>query len=106
MTKPFMLNAFEMMVPAFQSPGLWRHPDDQSSRYTQLSYWTELAQTLESGGFTGIFLADVLGQYDVYGGNADAAMRGGVQYPILVPTLVLRALAGASNWICDGTMAS
>lgn len=106
MTKPFMLNAFEMMVPAFQSPGLWRHPDDQSSRYTQLSYWTELAQTLESGGFTGIFLADVLGQYDVYGGNADAAMRGGVQYPILDPTLVISALAAATNRIGVGVTAS
>jgi FMN-dependent oxidoreductase (nitrilotriacetate monooxygenase family) len=106
MTKPIMLNAFEMMVPAFQSPGLWRHPDDQSRRYAQLSYWTELAQTLESGGFTGIFLADILGQYDIYGGNADAAMRGGVQYPILDPTLIISALAAATTTIGVGVTVS
>ncbi|MCX7521414.1 LLM class flavin-dependent oxidoreductase [Microbacterium sp. STN6] len=106
MSKPIMLNAFEMMVPAFQSPGLWRHPHDQSRRYAQLSYWTELAQTLESGGFSGIFLADILGQYDVYGGNADASMRGGVQYPILDPTLVISALAAATERIGVGVTAS
>lgn len=106
MTKPIMLNAFEMMVPAFQSPGLWRHPADQSSRYKELSYWMDLARTLESGGFTGIFLADILGQYDVYGGNADAAMRGGVQYPILDPTLIISALAGATSRIGVGVTVS
>jgi FMN-dependent oxidoreductase (nitrilotriacetate monooxygenase family) len=106
MTKAIMLNAFEMMVPAFQSPGLWRHPDDQSRRYAQLSYWTELAKTLESGGFTGIFLADILGQYDIYGGNADAAMRGGVQYPILDPTLIISALTAATTKIGVGVTVS
>lgn len=106
MTKPIMLNAFEMMVPAFQSPGLWRHPEDQSRRYAQLSYWTELAKTLESGGFTGIFLADILGQYDIYGGNADAAMRGGVQYPILDPTLIISALTAATTKIGVGVTVS
>ncbi|SEB64867.1 FMN-dependent oxidoreductase, nitrilotriacetate monooxygenase family [Paramicrobacterium humi] len=106
MTKPIMLNAFEMLVPAFQSPGLWRHPDDQSSRYTELAYWAELAQTLEDGGFTGIFLADILGQYDVYGGNADAAMRGGVQYPILDPTLIITAMAASTKHIGVGVTVS
>lgn len=106
MGKRIMLNAFEMMVPAFQSPGLWRHPDDQSHRYTQVNYWIELAKTLESGGFTGIFLADILGQYDIYGGNADAAMRGGVQYPILDPTLIISALAAATTKIGVGVTAS
>src|SRR5690625_7775058 len=81
--KKMMLNAFEMMVPAFQSPGLWRHPEDQSHRYTELDYWVDLAQTLESGGFAGIFLADILGVYDSYGGSGAAAWRGGGQYAII-----------------------
>ncbi|MDQ4138374.1 MAG: LLM class flavin-dependent oxidoreductase [Actinomycetota bacterium] len=106
MTKPIMLNAFEMLVPAFQSPGLWRHPDDQSHRYTELAYSVDLARTLESGGFTGIFLADILGQYDVYGGNGDAAMRGGVQYPILDPTVLIPALAAATEHIGVGVTVS
>ncbi len=106
MTRPILLNAFEMLVPAFQSPGLWRHPKDESDRYTELPYWIELAQTLEDGGFSGIFFADVLGQYDVYGGNADEAMRAGVQYPLLDPTLIVTALAAATRRIGFGVTAS
>jgi alkanesulfonate monooxygenase SsuD/methylene tetrahydromethanopterin reductase-like flavin-dependent oxidoreductase (luciferase family) len=36
--------------------GLWTHPRDQSHRFNELSYWTELAQTLEQGLFDGLFL--------------------------------------------------
>ena len=68
-------NAFDMNCVAHQSSGLWRHPDDQSHRYKELGYWTELAQLLERGTFDGIFIADVLGTYDVYGGSNEAAIR-------------------------------
>ena len=44
-----------------QSPGLWRHPEDESHRFNDLEHWTELAQLLESAKFHGIFIADVLG---------------------------------------------
>lgn len=106
MTRPMMLNAFEMLVPAFQSPGLWRHPQDQSHRYADVDYWSDLARVLEDGGFTGIFFADILGQYDVYGGNADATMRGGIQFPLLDPTLIIAALAQATSRIGLGVTAS
>lgn len=46
-----------------QSPGLWRHPDDQSSRFTDVEHWVELAKLLEEAKFHGIFIADVLGEY-------------------------------------------
>lgn len=45
-----------------QSPGLWRHPDDESHRFNDIDHWIELAQLLESAKFHGIFIADVLGQ--------------------------------------------
>lgn len=45
-----------------QSPGLWRHPDDESHRFNDVDHWIELAQLLESAKFHGIFIADVLGQ--------------------------------------------
>lgn len=44
-----------------QSPGLWRHPDDQSSKFNDVEHWVELAKLLESAKFHGIFIADVLG---------------------------------------------
>ena len=61
-------------------PGLWLHPDDQTLRYNTLEYWTELAQLLERGLFDSLFIADIFGVYDVYGGNADAAFRNGVDF--------------------------
>lgn len=76
MTKPILLNAFDMMTPVHQSPGLWRHPESRVDEFTQLSFWTDLAKTLEDGGFSSLFLADILGVYDVYGGNADVTNRG------------------------------
>lgn len=45
-----------------QSPGLWRHPDDQSWKFTDVDHWVELAKLLEQANFHGIFIADVLGK--------------------------------------------
>lgn len=86
-------NAFDMNCVAHQSSGLWRHPLDQSDRYTDLSYWTELAKLLERGTFDGIFIADVLGTYDVYGGSNEAAIRNGAQVPVSDPLLLVSAMA-------------
>ena len=49
MPERIRLNAFDMTCVAHQSFGLWRHPEDQSHRYQDLAYWTELAQLLERG---------------------------------------------------------
>lgn len=86
-------NAFDMNCVGHQSPGLWRHPDDQSWRYKDLRYWAELARTLEKGLFDGLFIADVLGTYDTYGGSSDAALRQGAQVPVNDPFLLVSAMA-------------
>ncbi len=86
-------NAFDMNCVGHQSPGLWRHPDDQSCRYKDLRYWAELAQTLEKGFFDGLFIADVLGTYDTFGGTPDAAIRQGAQVPVNDPFLLVSAMA-------------
>jgi FMN-dependent oxidoreductase (nitrilotriacetate monooxygenase family) len=93
MKKQIRLNAFDMNSASHQSPGLWRHPRDRSSNYTDLGYWTDLARTLERGKFDGIFLADVMGVYDVYGGTPDVALRSGVQVPVNDPSLIVPAMA-------------
>jgi long-chain alkane monooxygenase len=67
MAKEIRLNAFAMNCVAHQSPGLWTHPRDRTAEYNRLPYWIHLAKTLERGRFDGLFLADVLGVYDVYG---------------------------------------
>ncbi len=62
-------------------------------RYKDLTYWTELAKLLERGTFDGIFIADVLGTYDVYGGSNEAAIRHGAQVPVNDPLLLVSAMA-------------
>ena len=97
MPKPIRLNAFEMNCMAHQSPGLWRHPRDRSRDYKRLDYWTELSRTLERGLFDGLFLADVLGVYDVFGGSPDAALRHGAQVPVNDPLLLVPAMAAVTR---------
>ncbi len=95
-------NAFDMNCVAHQSPGLWRHPEDQSHRYKELGYWTDLAKLLERGRFDGIFIADVLGTYDVYGGDDTAALRQGAQIPVADPLLLVSAMAGVTTHLGFG----
>ena len=106
MTREILLNAFDMNCVGHIQQGLWRHPRDQSTRYLELSYWTDLARTLEAALFDGLFLADVVGVYDVYGGNADAALRGGVQVPVNDPMLLIPAMAAATTHLGFGVTAN
>jgi long-chain alkane monooxygenase len=104
-TRQIRFNAFDMNCVAHQSAGLWRHPDDQAWRYKELSYWTELARLLERGRFDGIFIADVLGTYDVYGGSNEAAIRHGAQVPVGDPLLVIPAMAYVTEHLGFGVTA-
>ncbi|MET0964580.1 MAG: N5,N10-methylene tetrahydromethanopterin reductase, partial [Noviherbaspirillum sp.] len=64
--KKILLNAFNMNCVGHINHGLWAHPRDNSADYKSLRYWTELAQLLERGLFDGLFIADIVGVYDVY----------------------------------------
>lgn len=102
MTKPILLNAFDMNTPSHQSNGLWRHPRDQRHRYTSMRYWQELARTLERGLFDGIFLADVTGLYDVYGGSPATALRAATQVPTNDPFAIVPVMAAVTEHLCFG----
>ncbi len=106
MSREILLNAFDMNCVGHIQQGLWTHPRDQSTRYLDLAYWTELAKTLEDGLFDGLFLADVVGVYDVFGGNADAALRGAVQVPVNDPMLLIPAMAAATTHLGFGVTAN
>lgn len=106
MAQQIRLNAFTMNTVGHLSPGLWRHPRDESRRYLDLDYWVELARTLERGLIDAVFLADVLGVYDVYGGSRDAALRGGVQVPVNDPLQLIPAMAAATEHLGFGVTAS
>lgn len=106
MTREIRLNAFDMNCVAHQSPGLWRHPSDRSWDYRTISYWTELSKVLERGLFDGIFLADVLGVYDVFGGDVDAAVRNATQLPVNDPMMLVSAMAAVTENLGIGVTAA
>jgi FMN-dependent oxidoreductase (nitrilotriacetate monooxygenase family) len=93
MAKQIRLNAFDMNCVGHQSPGLWTHPRDRADSYNTLEYWTDLARTLERGQFDAIFLADVLGIYDVYRHSPRTALEHAVQVPVNDPLMVIPAMA-------------
>jgi long-chain alkane monooxygenase len=104
--RPFILNAFEMTTVSHTNFGLWRHPEDRTSEYTGLRFWTDLARVLDEGGFDGLFIADGVGQLDVYGGSAAAALAGGVQAPINDPLLAVSAMAAVTEHLGFGLTVS
>lgn len=104
--KRIYLNAFDMNCAGHQSPGLWSHPEDQSHRYKDSEYWTELAKLLEKGKFDAIFLADVLGIYDVYEDSRDAAVKQGAQVPVNDPMLVVPLMAQVTKHLGFGVTVS
>jgi FMN-dependent oxidoreductase (nitrilotriacetate monooxygenase family) len=102
MTKEIRLNAFDMNCVAHQSSGMWTHPRDRSWTYKDLDYWVDLARLLERGRFDGIFIADVLGVYDVYEGSADVALRNATQVPVNDPFLLIPAMAHVTEHLGFG----
>src|SRR5689334_21914675 len=106
MTREIRLNAFDMNCVGHQSPGLWRHPRDQSWKYKNLDYWVNLARTLERGKFDGLFIADVLGVYDVLNGNANAALKHSAQVPVNDPLQLIPTMSYLTEHLGFGLTAS
>jgi FMN-dependent oxidoreductase (nitrilotriacetate monooxygenase family) len=96
------LNAFDMNCIGHQSPGLWTHPDDRADTYNTLEYWTNLARLLERGKFDALFMADVLGIYDVYKGSPSTALEHAVQVPVNDPLMPISAMAAVTEHLGFG----
>jgi len=95
--KQILLNAFNMNCVGHINHGLWTHPRDRSADYKSLSYWTSLATTLERGLFDGIFLADIVGVYDIYQGSVDLTLRESIQLPVNDPLLLVSGMAAVTE---------
>ena len=102
MTRQIRLNAFDMNCVGHIQHGLWAHPRDRSTDYTDLDHWVSLAQTLERGLFDGLFLADILGVYDVFHDSPGASIRNAVQIPVNDPLLLIPAMAYATRHLGFG----
>jgi FMN-dependent oxidoreductase (nitrilotriacetate monooxygenase family) len=102
MGREILVNVFNMGTVGHQAPGLWKHPRDRSRGYKDLASWIELARTLERGLIDGLFVADVLGVYDVYGSSPATALRAGAQVPLIDPMLIVSAMAAVTEHLGFG----
>jgi alkanesulfonate monooxygenase SsuD/methylene tetrahydromethanopterin reductase-like flavin-dependent oxidoreductase (luciferase family) len=73
-----------------------------------MQHWIDLAKLLEQGDFHGMFIADVLGGYDVYGGprNLVPAIKSGAQFPVNEPLVLVPAMAAATHSLGFGVTLS
>ena len=92
--KQISFNAFEMNCISHLSPGLWRYPNDRALEYKSIEYWQDIAKIAEKGLFDAVFIADVLGIYDLYGGSDETALRTALQVPVNDPLSL--AVVGAA----------
>ncbi|GAB3435963.1 LLM class flavin-dependent oxidoreductase [Giesbergeria sinuosa] len=104
--KRIILNAFDMTCVGHQAAGTWRHPASQASRYNDLEYWTNLAIELERGAFDALFIADVVGVYDVYRGSAEGALQDAAQVPVNDPFGAISAMAAVTSNVGFGVTAA
>ena len=100
--KKILLNAFDMNCVGHINHGLWTHPRDESYRFNELSYWTDLAKTLEKGLFDGLFIADITGVYDVYQNGIDLTLKESIQLPSHDPSTLVSAMAAVTEHLGFG----
>ncbi|CAN7343613.1 LLM class flavin-dependent oxidoreductase [Variovorax paradoxus] len=100
--KEILLNAFNMNCVGHINHGLWTHPRDHSLEYNTLEHWTGIARTLERGLFDGLFIADIVGVYDVYQHNIDVTLRESIQLPVNDPLMLVSAMAAATRHLGFG----
>ncbi|UIN56738.1 LLM class flavin-dependent oxidoreductase [Pseudomonas kribbensis] len=104
--KKILLNAFNMNCIGHINHGLWTHPRDTSTQYKTLEYWTELAQLLERGLFDGLFIADIVGVYDVYQNSVDVTLKESIQLPVNDPLLLVSAMSAVTKNLGFGLTAN
>ncbi len=86
------LNAFSMNCVSHIQHGLWRRKDTRQREFNSFDPWIELAQILEHGCFDMLFLADVVGVYDIYRGDEGSAVTNGIQIPANDPLPLISAM--------------
>lgn len=104
--KKILLNAFNMNCIGHINHGFWTHPRDTSTQYKTLEYWTNLAQLLERGLFDGLFIADIVGVYDVYQKSINVPLKESIQLPVNDPLLLVSAMAAVTKNLGFGLTAN
>ncbi|HTV44927.1 MAG TPA: LLM class flavin-dependent oxidoreductase [Stellaceae bacterium] len=106
MNREIRINAFDMNCVGHIQHGMWTHPRDRSAEYTSLEYWQELARLAERGKLDGVFLADIVGVYDVYEDGPATSIVNAVQVPVNDPLLLVPAMAAVTTHLGFGVTAN
>lgn len=85
------------ICPGSQATSLWGYPGNQVRHYNTLRYWKDMCAILERGMFDALFLADVVGVYDVYENAPDTALKHAESLPIMDPVQLIPALADSTK---------
>lgn len=104
--KKILLNAFNMNCIGHINHGMWTHPRDNSTQFNSLEYWTDLARLLERGLFDGLFIADIVGVYDIYQNSVDLTLKETIQLPVNDPLLLVSAMAAVTRNLGFGLTAN
>ena len=72
-------------------PASWRHPDARTDTYSP-EYYQHIARVLEEGKFHVGFFDDRLAMPDMYGGNHEHTVEGGIRCVKMDPVTVLMAM--------------
>ncbi len=100
--KKMQIYAFDMNCVGHINHGMWTHPRDRSVNYTDLDYWVDFARTAERGRLDGIFLADIVGVYDVYKNSPAPVIETGAQIPVNDPLMPISAMAYVTKHLAFG----
>lgn len=93
MTRLPIYNGFLHLTPNHHSHGFWRTPEGQVQYgYKDLQPYIDVVKTLERGKFDSLFIADVVGVYDLEYGDGTATIRAGSQFPENDPAAIVSAL--------------
>src|SRR6201984_1889026 len=106
MTKEIRLNAFDMNCVGHIQHGMWTHPRDRSTEYNTIGSWQALWRLPGRGQCEGIFLADIVGVYDVYRGGPAPSIVDAVQIPVNDPMMVVPVMAAVTEQIGFGVTAN
>ncbi|MFF3567796.1 NtaA/DmoA family FMN-dependent monooxygenase [Nocardia jiangxiensis] len=93
MSRPPIYNAFLHLTPNHHSHGFWRTPEGQVQYgYKDLDPYIDVVRTLERGRIDTLFIADVVGVYDLDFGDGKTTIRAGSQFPENDPVTIVSAL--------------
>ncbi|WP_261768435.1 MULTISPECIES: hypothetical protein [unclassified Rhodococcus (in: high G+C Gram-positive bacteria)] len=92
MPRPLVYNAFLHLTPNHHSHGYWRTPEGRVQYgYKDLQPYIDVVKTLERGRIDALFIADVVGVYDLDFGDGTTTIRAGSQFPENDPITIVSA---------------